>query len=358
MSKNLHRTFLSIGILAVATVAAAFFFFLNPEKILDNLTNEVIFKINVSKKKFPAKVTFQDVKLKSLNTVVWRNISVEMNVARDSITSQSGRFAMRAKSVTLTLVSFRKRAFLLEVEGIEAKELVRAEAYSDANVARTQKASIEKLIIAFSMDFLNRKKAFTEILKLYEGFESLLKNGQTSVPVDFSGKTYFKIKDDYFIAGIKIVRIANASVLIMQKADIKAISEELGEELNESEIGLFSRNPLRVPRLLQIKGYAFEQSEKAHKKNSDIPEDAYRHILWSYLLTRAYGPTFAEKVTNSHEEGNTGNTMLETKMDLVNNEIGRSYALEEYAESEIIKIMMQNPKVIRIPQEAGIRLLR
>ncbi|WP_238314615.1 DUF6973 domain-containing protein, partial [Methylobacterium crusticola] len=77
-----------------------------------------------------------------------------------------------------------------------------------------------------------------------------------------------------------------------------------------------------------IKDYAETTAHNAHAKDRTIPEDAYRHVLWSYLLTKEFGPAFASRVTDAHEQGPTGNTPKERKQDYHNNAVGRRYARE------------------------------
>jgi hypothetical protein len=80
-----------------------------------------------------------------------------------------------------------------------------------------------------------------------------------------------------------------------------------------------------------------------------VPEDAYRHVLWSYLLTKEFGGAFAVEVTNAHETGKTGNTREERLMDINNNEIGREYARRGEEEQELLKLTLTDPRVIRKP---------
>jgi|GEM_PF-3927389 len=53
--------------------------------------------------------------------------------------------------------------------------------------------------------------------------------------------------------------------------------------------------------------------------------DAYRHALWSYEMTREFGPAAAKNFGDSHERTRT-NKPSETAMDLYNNQVGRDLA--------------------------------
>ena len=95
--------------------------------------------------------------------------------------------------------------------------------------------------------------------------------------------------------------------------------------------------------------YARKETEKYGKLKA-IPEDAYRHVLWSYLLTKRFGPVFARHVTDAHEEGDPTDTAADHIMDYHNNAIGRQYALKHYRKDEILDRVLSDPNVIRTPR--------
>ena len=89
---------------------------------------------------------------------------------------------------------------------------------------------------------------------------------------------------------------------------------------------------------------------RARERDGSVPEDAYRHVLWSYLLTQEFDAEFAEKVTDAHEIGSTTNTEAEHRMDYNNNAVGRRYAAEGVAEPEVLSRVRRDPAVIRQPR--------
>lgn len=58
---------------------------------------------------------------------------------------------------------------------------------------------------------------------------------------------------------------------------------------------------------------------------SDGPQDAYRHALWSCLMTRSIGKAQARSVGDTHEDESSAHPSIEL-MDLHNNAIGRQLA--------------------------------
>jgi hypothetical protein len=86
--------------------------------------------------------------------------------------------------------------------------------------------------------------------------------------------------------------------------------------------------------------------EKA--RDDSFPYDAYKHIYLSYHLTMAFGPDFARELTDAHETI-PNNTAAERKMDFINNEIGRNYALSGISPDYLLQRLLSDPQVIRDP---------
>ena len=119
-------------------------------------------------------------------------------------------------------------------------------------------------------------------------------------------------------------------------------------DFTESEIEVVADYPLRAPQLLRIKDKAEDTSEAAAKSNSLVPEDAYRHILWSFLLTKEYGGDFARRVTDAHEvPENDTRALADFTMDIANNAVGRRYAKIGIPENSILTTLMNDSDVVQ-----------
>ena len=99
--------------------------------------------------------------------------------------------------------------------------------------------------------------------------------------------------------GLHIVREGGSSILLMDGEDILRIADglKMRRVITETEMKLLARNPLKTPKLLELRDRASKVSKRAWLIDPSTPQDAYRHVLWSYLLTRAYGSEFAREVT-------------------------------------------------------------
>jgi hypothetical protein len=145
--------------------------------------------------------------------------------------------------------------------------------------------------------------------------------------------------------------------LVMAADDLKKIAALLtGKKPNPVDIAVIARNPLKAPMLLRIRDKAEMAAQRAALQDPNFPEDAYRHTLWSYLLTKMYGEKFAKEVTDAHEAyadeeeiEKMGRISWESAsyQDLVNNAVGRQYADMGYPESTILERVLTDPAIIR-----------
>lgn len=178
----------------------------------------------------------------------------------------------------------------------------------------------------------------------------LMKAGTTRVPIVAEGQLEFSLKGECRKVGIQVARVEGEQTLVLAAQDLRLVSELFDESLTDAEIELISTYPLRIAQLLRIKDDAESTAKTAKIQNEQIPQDAYRHVLWSFLLTNKYGAAFAQRVTDAHEQGDTGNTPAEREMDYHNNAIGRQYAEQKVRRNRLLKRVVSDADVIREPR--------
>ncbi|OGW75637.1 MAG: hypothetical protein A2Z72_05920 [Omnitrophica bacterium RBG_13_46_9] len=147
-----------------------------------------------------------------------------------------------------------------------------------------------------------------------------------------------------------LTEIAVDKEVIRSFADDMCKKGYLDKAPTEAELDLFSENPDRVARLKEIADYSRDKAKDASRADANVPEDAYRHVLWSYLLTMEYGAQFSKKVTDAHETNDDTNTPAQHRMDFHNNAIGREYAEKGYKESDVLHYVMTDKHVMRYPR--------
>ena len=179
---------------------------------------------------------------------------------------------------------------------------------------------------------------------------SLAVSGSTRLALETKGVIEFSLKSKPAVVHFHTLPGPRGTHLVLNPEDLRPLSERFQEELTDAEIELISEVPLRTARLLRIKDDAESTAQRAFDQDDQVPQDAYRHVLWSFLLTKAYGTDFARRLTDAHEEGDTGNTPAEREMDYHNNAVGRRYFKQKVARKAILARVQSESDVIREPR--------
>lgn len=214
--------------------------------------------------------------------------------------------------------------------------------------ARIDQGHIElKQSILLSQPFAGFKNGFQNITNLFDENKSSSNISlQGWVTINLNGKQ----SQIYLFTAQENGRILPR----FKKEDIKKMANTFSVEISDEEATIIALYPLRATRIMQITLDAKDTSRKAKRRNRSVPEDAYRHVLWSYLLTHEFGPEFAQKVTDAHETLPT-NTAAQRVMDFHNNRVGREYAQQGVKRNRILWLVKNDKKVIKNPREVRYR---
>jgi hypothetical protein len=167
--------------------------------------------------------------------------------------------------------------------------------------------------------------------------------------VDVRANVTLNVRDKEAQAYLYTTRDENGASLRFEEKDIRQMADTFDLELSDEEVAIIAQYPVRAPIIMRITSDAKDTSKEAHRRNSSVPEDAYRHVLWSFLLTKKFGPEFAEKVTDAHETLPT-NTAAERAMDFNNNRVGREFAQQGVKRERILSLVKSHRDVIRYPE--------
>ena len=296
-------------------------------------------------------LTFGNARFSSFDTMVWTDISFKLFCSKKNKLFATKNFVIHLKSIEITLLEFAQNKFICTVD--------------DFTVLPAIKNNIEKTIFdehgegfkkgrvqfEFQFNVFRLDTLHAQIKALYERLSTIVYTGRTVIPIDFSCISCFTINNESVKAMITTKYNAKGYyTLVVNKEFFKTIAWLMAEELTDAETAVLSMHPFKAPKLLRIMNIAKKESAKFKNVNG-IPEDAYRHVLWSYLLTREYGPELSKKITDAHEDGDITNTEAEHQMDFNNNAVGRQYALRQYKKDEILSHLVLDPMVIRKAQE-------
>lgn len=295
-------------------------------------------------------LNFKTAKFKFPDTIYWQDVTSRFSINKKSYLSNQD-FTLQANRLSLRLADFFQKKFLISASNLTIAPSTSLKGI-DTLPLNLNSEGIEKgyFQVKFIFNFFKPGTAKEQVDQLYRKLSHFFHDGKTIIPVDFSGISFFTINNAPVKANIYTKRDMDGFYAIhVNKELFKTIAWYHMYELTDAETQLLSENPFKMHQLIKIMDYAATKSEK-FKNIDQIPEDAYRHILWSYLLTKEFGPKFAKRVTDAHEEGDQTNTEAEHKMDFNNNTIGREYALNGYQKDKILTRLLNDPRVIRKPE--------
>ena len=186
--------------------------------------------------------------------------------------------------------------------------------------------------------------------RVYHDFNDFLQRGETTAAMRLQGTVFFEVEigDRAFQLQQRFrTRTSDGiSRIVLNREDLEQVGPKFADRLSRGDLDLVANHPLKAPRLFEIRRLTEEQSRAIRWSGIDFPEDAYRHVLWSYLLTLEYGADFAQVVTNAHEFGSY-NTPEEAAKDRWNNQIGIHYALEGVGQDNLLARMLSDPRIRR-----------
>lgn len=295
---------------------------------------------------------YSSVKLSSLNAATWTDISVNAGLARDG--AKTGEdIALKIGEMTVSMDDFSNQTLLISADGVSATLKERGDkAYTPHPASSMENGHLE---MQLSLNGFSKDAMVEQLRTLKEEIKKLSTLGVTKIPLTFSATAKFQIQNKPFVAKFSVSGEGEEYRLAIDKNDLQKIVAQLpGPKPNPAEIELIARNPFKVSVLTEIRDKAANTAGLAFKKNPKISEDAYRHTLWSYLLTKTYGEEFAKQVTDAHEayadEEELSKPLdfsVASYQDLTNNAVGRQYALKNYKESEILERVMTDLAIIR-----------
>ena len=293
---------------------------------------------------------FGDVGLSGLTGVRWKKFVAVINAPRDIVLAPGEDIVVSIEEINLSLTRLLKGVAAITANDI-AIRVERGLSTNKTLGGAQEGLNNGELRVVFPLTGNGKGISAAALAEIPKRALQFLQQGRTQVPFYFKAESIFKIGKSTIKADITTKNESDYYFLVMSPVDVRRISKMLHEELTKTEISLLSTHPLLAPALFKIRNHARVKSETARAKDATVPEDAYRHVLWSFLLTKEFGPEFAKQVTDAHEIGAVKpNTEADHTMDYDNNKVGRDYAKAGYAENLLLELVRTDPQVIRTPQ--------
>jgi hypothetical protein len=323
-------------------------------RVSDKMIDYIVANVRIPNLQYTRPI-FRSVRPRSLTAVTWRDVSLDATLVRDEISKMAERVSLNIGELTISLESFSERTILLSLEGLSTVTKEKGPGLGVAGAGTRIEDGFLEIVLSVkgfgAADILEGLGTLKEEIRRF----SFL--GVTKIPISFSATTMFEIQGKPCTAKFLVETKGEEYRLVMDKNDLtKIAAQSTGKKPNPVDIAVIARNPLKATQLMKIRDKAETAAQLAAQQNPKFPEDAYRHILWSYLLTRMYGDPFAKEVTDAHEAyadeeelQKMGRMSWESAsyQDLVNNAVGRQYAAQGYPESDILERVLIDPAIIR-----------
>ena len=300
---------------------------------------------------------FRDVNFSSYNAVTWEGVSFDVRIARDAAAKIPEELSVMIGEMTISLESLSEPNLLLTVKGINASSKEGGSGSLSDISGAGDRMDRGYLAIPVKLKGFSRAVVYRQVRDLIKEIALFSTQGVTGLPLSFSATETFEIKKKPYTAKLSVEKKGNEYRLVMDRDDVKIIAATMsGRKATPMDLEMISQNPIKAPQLLRIRDRAAAAAKLANQKDPKIPEDAYRHVLWSYLLAKTFGEAFAKEVTDAHEVfADTGqmskeeieNRNIDSYQDLHNNSIGRYYAKMGYPESDILERVLTDRTVIR-----------
>ncbi len=293
------------------------------------------------------RVSFENVQYSSPRSLLWKNLRGTLNVrtGKDVI-----ELFVSAGEIEIWLESIRFDQYRLEVRNFSFRpnriiERGDDEARAERVKQKLQKSAFQGNIfrLNFTMNPLEPEKALenivSELIELTKGEAAML-------DAEMSASLSLILGDSPLRGRLALIPKGQGVVVSLDENDVRTFARKAKDQLTEGEVRIVAQNPFRAGELMSIKGYAVRKAIELSKKDPQLPQDAYRHVLWSYLLTKRFNAEFAKRVTDAHEEKKEVKDYFDKEMDLINNRIGRRFAQNNYSEEELAHLVKTDPGVV------------
>ncbi len=287
--------------------------------------------------------SYSKVRMNSFNSCAVMDIDLDFRLNKEMYGKRSYFAQFNAKSVTVRFADFDDPSFFFTFKDFS----IYIEPDED-NIKKT----IGKLENGYlkSRIPLHLKDPETSAREIFGEVKTLFDESRSSIDLEIKADVLLEIDDKKVSVGMFTERNDDTTSLRFDVADICRAAETFELDLGQEEAEVVSRYPGKAPTLIKISRDAKKLSKAEKLKNKQFPEDAYKHVYWSYNLSRELGPELAKEIMDAHEMA-PGNTPQEHLMDYNNNAVGQKYASKSMDADAIKDLVLHSAEVIRDPSE-------
>lgn len=286
---------------------------------------------------------YSNVRLNSYNSVAITKIDLDFYLNKKMYGKESFHAQFDANAVTVRFADFNNPSFFFTLKDfsvfIEPDDSEVTKPFGKLENGYLK----SRLPLYLKTPEESSKEILTEVKTLFH-------ENKTPIDLEINVNVLLGMDQKEVEVGLYTERKEGLTYLKFDDDDIMAAAKSFDLDLAEKEAAIIAEYPSKVPAMIKITRDAKRLSKMEKAKDHSFPEDAYRHIYWSYNLTKAFGPDLAKEITDAHET-TPGNTKQERLMDFHNNEVGRIYADETLTIEVIKQRVLQSSEIIRTPNQ-------
>lgn len=334
------KRFLVIVLVLVGLAAASWFAV--RDRLAESLCQRAIARLTVAAARRGIAlepVHFRQATLRGLRAVTCRSVTAAAHLPDDVADAGADWVAMSCDQLSVAMTRAWPARFAVTVFGANLFVL-------DANKDPTGQ-QVTRLHATGEVE-IDWGQPRASLAKVENEIRRLLREGRCALPLEVEAMARIRVGRRWHDVTIRSQRAAAETVFVLEPDDVRSIARDYSLPLTDAEIELVATHPVQAPRLLRLSEQATKTAHALRRRDAKFPADAFRHVLWSYLLTREFGPEFSEQVTDAHEADPTYEQgEANRRMDLANNAVGRAYALGGVAEDELVERVQTDPRVVR-----------
>ena len=323
-------------------------FYLSANFVLKKLSQRIIVELKPKLEEKGIHIQnfeYSTIHLNSYNSFALKDVDLDFSLNKSMYGKESFKAQFDAESISMRFADFRNPSFFFTFTNFKL-------------LAEPEELSINKPFGKLDRGYLKTRiplylqHPVESAREIIQELRTLFKENKTNMDVQISADVLLGIDDKEVKVGLFTKRERNQTYLKFNSGDIHIAAKKFDIELAEKEAEIISNYPSKVPAMIKITRDAKRLSSNEKEIDELFPEDAYRHIYWSYHLARQLGADLAKEITDAHETL-PGNSIPERKMDFHNNELGIKMANKNFTNEEIKKFVLNSIKVKRNPSEAG-----
>ena len=288
---------------------------------------------------------FQDMAVYPGGSVTWKHVRIPFRRSDGELYRGGAGLLFTAASLKIG-PSERPREYQIEAEGVGIQldrgagalpGVWRVDAYRGAGFA------IERFSLALPMEDDEPGRAVRSALsKLAE----VLTAEGASIPFQLVGRARIPVGGEIREVPLTVHEHGGRWSVQMDGEALRGAVGKLVEPLKAAELSYTNEYPLWAPVMIELRDYVRVAVSQARDQDPALPERAYAHLLWSYLLAREVGQGYSKEVMGRYIAETKANE-AERQMDTSNSEVGRRFAADGVEQRRLIELAKTDPSVVR-----------